>query len=115
MGSKSRKRERSISKHASSSSASSANPLKSPALFAAAELDLHGLTVMEMLPALDEFLHNSYRAGCNRVRIVHGKGTGMLKLEVGRRLADHPLVTSYWPADSFHGGSGATEVQLSYY
>jgi DNA-nicking Smr family endonuclease len=115
MGNKSRKRDRTISKHTNSSSVGSANPLKSPALFAASELDLHGLTVMEMLPALDEFLHSSYRAGCNRVRIVHGKGTGMLKLEVGRRLADHPLVASYWPADSYNGGSGATEVQLSYH
>jgi DNA-nicking Smr family endonuclease len=103
-----------ISRHASSSRTGSADTLKSTTMFAA-ELDLHGLTVMEMLPALDEFLHASYRAGYNRVRIVHGKGTGMLKLEVGRRLADHPLVASYWPADSCNGGSGATEVQLSYH
>ena len=78
------------------------------------ELDLHAFTVLEALPQLDEFLHSSFQSGYYRVRIIHGKGTGVLKVEVGRYLADHPLVLSYRFADTWHGGSGVTEVDLSY-
>jgi len=85
----------------------------SPASDGTAELDLHGMTVDEMLPLLGEFVHSSFRNGCYRVRVVHGKGTGVLKTEVARYLSTHPLVEFYRPADSCHGGDGATEVELS--
>jgi DNA mismatch repair protein MutS2 len=78
------------------------------------ELDLHALTVVEALPRLDEFLHDSFQTGHYRVRVNHGKGTGVLKLEVGRYLSGHPLVLGYRPADRWHGGEGVTEVDLSY-
>ena len=76
------------------------------------ELDLHRLTVDEALPKIDEFLYDMYRAGLYHVRIVHGKGSGVLRQEVSRYLATHPLVKSYGPADKYHGGIGATEVEL---
>lgn len=77
------------------------------------ELDLHRLTVDEAIPRLDEFLHNAFRAGYYRVWVIHGKGSGVLRQEVARYLARHPLVSSYRQADSQHGGSGATQVELS--
>jgi len=77
------------------------------------ELDLHRLTVDEAIPRLDEFLHTAFQSGYYRVWIVHGKGSGILRQEVQRYLAKHPLVRSYHPADSPHGGSGATQVELS--
>ena len=77
------------------------------------ELDLHRLTVDEAITKLDEFLYNTYRAGIYHVRIIHGKGTGVLRQEVGRYLSTHPLVKSYGPADRYHGNIGATEVELS--
>lgn len=76
-------------------------------------LDLHALTVDEALVRVDEFLHSSYRAGHYRVRIVHGKGTGVLKVEVTHYLATHPLVLRYQSADVYHGGGGATEVDFT--
>lgn len=77
------------------------------------EIDLHRLTVEEALSRLDEFLYNAYQAGLYQVRIIHGKGTGILRREIGRYLKTHPLVKSHNPADRFHGGTGATEVELS--
>ena len=77
------------------------------------ELDLHRLTVDEAIPRLDEFLHTAFRAGYYRVWVVHGKGSGILRQAVGRYLSKHPLVRSYRSADSQHGGSGATQVELS--
>jgi len=76
------------------------------------ELDLHSLTVEEALPRLDELLYAAYQSGLYRVWVVHGKGTGILRREVGRHLANHPLVKSYGPADTSHGGIGATQVEL---
>ncbi|MFC1953666.1 Smr/MutS family protein [Chloroflexota bacterium] len=77
------------------------------------ELDLHRLTVAEALPVLEEFLYAAYQAGLYSVRVIHGKGTGVLRREVGRCLANHPLVKSHNPADRYHGGIGATQVELS--
>ena len=77
------------------------------------ELDLHSLTVDEAIPKLDQFLNAAFRAGLYRVRIVHGKGTGVLRQEVRRYLSGHPLVKSYDSADRYHGGAGATQVELS--
>lgn len=76
------------------------------------ELDLHRMTVDEALPKIDDFLHDMYAAKLHYVMIVHGKGTGVLKQEVGRYLAGHALVKSYHQADRWSGGFGATEVEL---
>ena len=77
------------------------------------ELDLHRLTVDEAIPRLDKFLHDAFRSGYYRVWIIHGKGSGILRQEVGRFLAKHSLVKSYRAADPQHGGPGATQVELS--
>ena len=77
------------------------------------ELDLHRSTVDEAIPRLDSFLHTTFQAGLHRVWVVHGKGTGTLRQEVARYLSGHSLVKSFAPADRFHGGAGATQVELS--
>jgi len=79
----------------------------------APELDLHALTVEEAIPRLEKFLHDAYSAGFHQAVVVHGKGTGILRLEVRRYLARHALVYHYTEADKFHGGAGATQVIFS--
>jgi len=76
------------------------------------ELDLHRLTVEEAIPQIDAFLNDTYCAGLHYVRIIHGKGSGVLRQEVGRYLSSHPLVKSYHTADRYNGSIGATEVVL---
>jgi len=76
------------------------------------ELDLHRLTVEEAIPKIDTFLNDTYCAGLHYVRIIHGKGSGILRQEVGRYLTTHPLVKSHHSADRYGGGIGATEVVL---
>ena len=77
------------------------------------EIDLHRLTVDEAIPKRDDFLHSAFQAGLYRIWVVHGKGSGTLRLEVGRYLSKHPLVRFHRPADRYHGGIGATQVELS--
>lgn len=77
------------------------------------ELDLHRLSVDEAIPKLEQFLYASFQSGLRRVWVVHGKGAGVLRREVGRYLAGHPLVGSFRAADPDHGGKGVTQVELS--
>jgi DNA mismatch repair protein MutS2 len=77
------------------------------------ELDLHRLTVDEALLVLDQYLHDAYLAGYSQVRIVHGKGTGILRQMVRRELSVHPLVSSFRPGERYEGGLGVTVAVFS--
>lgn len=76
------------------------------------ELDLHAMTVDEAIPLMLDYLENAYNSGLKEVRIVHGKGKGILRQAVMRELKKHPLVASYRTGDRFEGSTGATVVQL---
>ena len=76
------------------------------------ELDLHGLTIDEAIPLVDEFLYKSFRAHKIRIWVIHGKGTGILRESVRRYLSKHVLVRTCVTAESSHGGNGATQVDL---
>ena len=76
------------------------------------ELYLRRLTVDEALIKLDKYLDDAFIAGFYQVRVVHGKGTGTLRLMVSRYLAKHPLVKSYRLAGYGEGGAGVTIVEL---
>lgn len=76
------------------------------------EIMLRRLSVEEALIKLDKSLYDVYVSGAHTVRVVHGKGTGTLRLVVSRELARHPLVESFRPADPWEGGAGVTVAQL---
>jgi len=77
------------------------------------ELRLRHLTVDEALPKLDLFLHDTYLAGLSQVRIIHGKGTGMLRETVRRVLGKHPLVKAFRAGDKWEGGEGVTIAEFT--
>ncbi len=76
------------------------------------EIDLHGLTVDEALPRIDDFLYRAYLKKITTVRIVHGKGTGALREAVRIWLPKNHIVKSFRPAGREYGGNGATIVEL---
>jgi len=76
------------------------------------QIDLHGMTVDEAIPLVDEFLHKAYRKRLNRVWVIHGKGTGALRREVRSYLTRHPLVARCSTADGYRGGNGCTQVEM---
>jgi DNA mismatch repair protein MutS2 len=77
------------------------------------ELRLRYLTVDEAIPLLERFLEETYLAGLNRVKIIHGKGTGTLRLSVRRELTRHSIVKSFRPGDNWEGGEGVTIIEFS--
>ena len=78
-----------------------------------AELDLRGMRAEEALIEVEEFLDKALRDGLSSVRIIHGKGTGVLRQAVRELLEHHPLARSFAAETPARGGSGATAVELT--
>ena len=76
------------------------------------ELDLHLYRPQEVAELLDSYFEACIEKGIGSVRIIHGKGTGMLKRRVLAILERHPLVMAVTAAGPESGGWGATLVKL---
>lgn len=85
-----------------------------PAVTVEPELHLRGQRVEEALEQLDQYLEDAFRAGMPFVRIVHGKGTGVMRQAVRDVLAHHPLVRSYETAAREMGGEGVTVATMAH-
>jgi len=75
-------------------------------------LDLHIFPPKEVKALLRDYLTACHQRGFERVRIIHGKGTGTLKRFVHSFLKQSSLVKSYSLAPETDGGWGATVVEL---
>lgn len=75
-------------------------------------LDLHTFRPGEVKDLLPEYLHACRGKGILEVRIIHGKGTGMLRETVHAILKRMPEVASFRLADETAGSWGATLVKL---
>ena len=77
------------------------------------EVHLRGLESVEAIEILDKYLDDAFVAGLKTVRIVHGKGTGVLRKEVANYLSKHRLVKSFRMGDYYEGGMGVTIAELN--
>jgi DNA mismatch repair protein MutS2 len=77
------------------------------------ELDLRGQRSEEALDALERYLDSAYLAGLPWVRIIHGKGTGKLRLAVREALSQSPHVKSFESGGDKEGGEGVTVAKLA--
>lgn len=75
-------------------------------------LDLHTFNASEVKELIPDYLDECVQKGISEVRIVHGKGTGVLRRVVHAALDRHPRVVSYRLAGRYEGGWGATLVVL---
>jgi DNA mismatch repair protein MutS2 len=76
-------------------------------------LDLIGARVVEALDRIDRALDRAAGAGADRLRLLHGHGTGRLKTAIRAHLAESPYVASHRPGDDHEGGDAVTIVTLS--
>jgi DNA-nicking Smr family endonuclease len=75
-------------------------------------LDLHTFSPREVRDLLDDYLTACLDKGILDVRIIHGKGKGILRDRVRSLLAKNPLVQGWSEAPLDAGGWGATLVRL---
>jgi DNA mismatch repair protein MutS2 len=77
------------------------------------ELNVIGLTVEDTLPRVDKFIDQALLHGLEKVRIIHGVGSGRLRSAIRQYLDGHRAVKNYSPGETMKGGSGITIVELS--
>ncbi len=80
--------------------------------FISPEIKLLGMSGDEAICALDKYLDDAALSHLKEVRVVHGKGTGVLRQRVHEYLNGNPHVKSYDLAAFGQGDAGVTVVKL---
>ncbi|MBR4089049.1 MAG: Smr/MutS family protein [Bacteroidales bacterium] len=75
-------------------------------------IDIRGERLMEALDIVSRFIDDALMVGIGEVKILHGKGNGILKEEIRKYLKTVPGVVSCKDEDVQFGGSGITVVKL---
>ena len=77
-----------------------------------AEVNLIGMTSDEAITTLDKYLDDAYLAHLSPVRVVHGKGSGILRKAVHQYLKRQKHVASYRLGEFGEGDAGVTIVEF---
>lgn len=75
-------------------------------------LDIRGMRAGEALPLVQEFLDRAWSISYPVIRILHGKGYGILRQQVRQYLSTLGYIRSFDDAPVDQGGSGITVVEL---
>lgn len=76
------------------------------------ELDLHTFRPEDLDDLIPAYLAECATRHLRDVRIIHGKGTGRLRVRVHALLRSSPFVRTYRLGDALTGSWGATVVTL---
>ncbi|MBE6251285.1 MAG: endonuclease MutS2 [Bacteroidales bacterium] len=74
------------------------------------EIDLRGARLSDALEQVTRYIDDAVMLGMGSVRIIHGKGTGVLRDEIQKLLRTMPGVASAKDEHIQFGGSGVTVV-----
>lgn len=76
------------------------------------ELSVRGLRADEALGEVESFIDEALLLGMDEIRIVHGKGHGVLREIVRNYSKDHPSIASVEDAHADRGGAGISIITL---
>jgi DNA mismatch repair protein MutS2 len=76
------------------------------------QLDLRGRRGEEALQEVDSFIDNAILVGFPELRIVHGKGDGILRKLIREKLREYAQVASFADEHADRGGAGVTIVKM---
>ena len=76
------------------------------------EVDLRGMDAVEAICTLGLYMDNAMRSGMKFVRIIHGKGTGVLRNAVHQELKKNKYVKSYRLGVYGEGEDGVTIAEF---
>jgi DNA-nicking Smr family endonuclease len=74
-------------------------------------LDLHAFSPRDARSVVAEYVTEAQARGLTEIRIIHGRGTGVLRGIVQAALEAHPLVEAFWDDTDAH--LGATGARLA--
>ena len=75
-------------------------------------LDLRGMSGDEAIAEVERFIDRMRLQRIGKATIIHGKGTGALRLRVTAFLKEHPSVKGFRLGEWGEGGAGVTVVEL---
>ncbi len=78
----------------------------------AAEVDLRGMDAVEAICTLDLYLDSAMRSNLPQVRIIHGKGTGVLRSAVHAQLRKNKHIKSFRLGVYGEGEDGVTIAEF---
>lgn len=76
------------------------------------DIDIRGERLTEALEIVTRFIDDACMVGMPEVRILHGKGNGVLREEIRKYLKTMPAVASFADEDIQRGGAGITVVKM---
>ena len=107
-----RKASSGIAKAASFVSAATADDSRERQLNFKPEIDVRGMRVDEAIQAVTYFIDDAVQFNSQRVRILHGTGTGALRQYIRQYLGTVPAVRHFADEDVRLGGAGITVVEF---
>ncbi len=75
-------------------------------------VNLHGMKYEEAQDVLEKFINQAVRGKLNRVTIIHGHGSGVLKKMVREYLGKYGLGKSFGPGKLEEGGDAVTVLEF---
>ena len=76
------------------------------------EVDLRGMDAVEAICVLDRYLDEAMRSNLSQVRIIHGKGTGVLRAAVQQSLKKNKFVKKFRLGQYGEGEDGVTIAEF---
>ena len=76
------------------------------------ELDIRGCACDDGIYQLDSFIDQAVMSNISTITIIHGKGTGLLRQAVHKRLKSHPSVKTFRLGLFGEGEDGVTIAEL---
>ena len=74
--------------------------------------DVRGMTMLDAEKIIEDFMDNAVVSSANILRIVHGKGNGILRKLVKQKLKEYKSVKKIYHPEQNEGGDGVTIVEL---
>jgi DNA mismatch repair protein MutS2 len=76
------------------------------------EIEVRGMTSEDAWETVDKYIDDAALHGYPAVRVIHGKGKGILANKIREMLASHPRVKTFRYGEMGEGGTGVTVIEI---
>ena len=76
------------------------------------KLDVRGYTMKDAVDHVQEYVDNALMSNLTTLRIIHGKGTGVLRKAIHAKLREYKDIKEFWHPSPETGGDGVTIVDF---